>query len=185
MIQILIVALSCLGYKDKNTVTKQFNLIKETITYLAQIKPFLAAISSAEYVKPIEQMSNSTIGHHTRHLLECYQCLLNQWQTGYICYDNRPRNLEVQENPAVALQLLVEIIENLRSIDTDQVIELNTTLNNETNLKSSVNRELLHNYEHTTHHLALIRIGLTLLNSEVQISNKLGTAKSTLIHRNA
>ena len=43
---------------------------------------------------------------------------------------------------------------------------------------------LLHNYEHTTHHLALIRIGLTLLGTKVQIPENLGTAKSTLMHRN-
>lgn len=159
-------------------------MIKETITYLKQIKPYLAAISSAEYTQSIEQMSNSTIGHHTRHFLECYQCLINQWQSGYICYDNRPRNLEIQENPAIALQLLEEIIENLKSIDPTQVIELTTILEHKTILKSSISRELLHNYEHTTHHLALIRIGLTLLNSKVQIPEELGTAKSTLLHRN-
>lgn len=159
-------------------------MIKETITYLEQTKAYLANISVADYTQPIKQMSNATIGHHTRHFLECYQCLVNQSRNGSICYDNRPRNLDIQEYPAVALQLLIEIIEQLKSVDPTQMIELKTTLDNEIGLKSSINRELLHNYEHTTHHLALIRIGLTLLDSKVQIPENLGTAKSTLTHRN-
>lgn len=159
-------------------------MIKETISYLKQAKTYLTNITAAEYTQPIEQMSNSTIGDHTRHILECYQCLIDQWSSGRICYDNRPRNLEIQEQPAVALKLLEEILARLPSIDPTQAIELHTILEPEQALKSSINRELLHNYEHTTHHLALIKIGLILLNSKVQISEELGTAKSTLMHRN-
>jgi len=158
-------------------------LIKETVHYLNQTKSYLENIDPRAYQQPIEQMSNGTIGKHTRHFLECYQCLLNQAATGEICYDNRERNTLLEENPKIALAVLEDIIEKIKQVNLSKEFLLKTSLPIETPITTNFNRELLHNYEHTTHHLALIRIGLTLLNADEGIPEDFGLANATIQHR--
>ena len=159
------------------------NLIKETIHYLNQTKSYLESITTAAYQQPIPEMSNGTIGKHTRHFLECYQCLLAQSTTGKICYDDRERDPLIEEKPEVALTVLEEIIEKIKEVDLSQTLILKTSLPTETPILTSFNRELLHNYEHTTHHLALIRVGLVLLDAADTIPENFGLANATIQHR--
>ncbi len=158
-------------------------MIKETVHYLNQTKSYLENITAAAYQQPIAEMSNGTIGKHTRHFLECYQCLLAQSTTGEICYDNRERNELIEKNPQVALKVLEDIIEKIKKIDLSKKLILKTSLPTETPILTNFNRELLHNYEHTTHHLALIRVGLTLLNAADAIPKDFGLANSTIQHQ--
>lgn len=140
-------------------------------------------MTPAAYQQPIAEMSNGTIGKHTRHFLECYQCLLEQSMTGEICYDNRPRNILIEENPQVALAVLEDIIEKIKAVDVSKKLILKTSLPTETPILTNLNRELLHNYEHTTHHLALIRVGLVLLDMADTIPENFGLANATIQHR--
>lgn len=159
------------------------NLIKETVNYLNQAKNYLENITPAAYQQPIAQMSNGTIGKHTRHFLECYQCLLEQATTGKICYDSRDRNTLIEEDPKAALAVLESIIEKIKKVDLSKKLVLKTSLPTETPILTNLNRELLHNYEHTTHHLALIRVGLTLLDAADTIPENFGLANATIQHR--
>ena len=158
-------------------------MIKETVNYLNQTKEYLENITATAYQQPIVEMSNSTIGKHTRHFLECYQCLLNQYNTGEVCYDKRERNTLIEENPQVALAVLEDIITNIANADLSKQLVLKTSLPTETPILTNFNRELLHNYEHTTHHLALIRVGLNLLGVGENLSENFGLANATIQHR--
>lgn len=158
-------------------------MIKETVNYLNQTKSYLENITPTAYQQPIVEMSNSTIGKHTRHFLECYQCLLGQAVTGEICYDNRERNTLLEENPQVALAVLEDIVDKIRQVDLSQQFILKTSLPTEAPITTNFNRELLHNYEHTTHHLALIRVGLTLLGLGDDIPENFGLANTTIQHQ--
>jgi len=158
-------------------------VIKETVHYLNQTKSYLENIDATAYQQPIAEMSNGTIGKHTRHFLECYQCLLKQAVTGEICYDERVRNPLIEENPKVALALLEDIIDKIKQVDLSKEFVLKTYLPTETPITTNFNRELLHNYEHTTHHLALIRVGLILLGAADGIPEDFGLANATIQHR--
>jgi hypothetical protein len=37
-------------------------------------------LSNAEYAKPYLSLSSATIGEHTRHVIEMFQCLLNNYE---------------------------------------------------------------------------------------------------------
>jgi len=157
-------------------------LKQETIYYLNQTRSYLEEISTGDYIQSIPQLSNSTIGKHTRHFLECYQCLLKQQALGQVCYDHRPRNEALETNPKIALQVLNELIQQIGTLDVAVPLVLKTSLSTNQPISTTVNRELLHNYEHTTHHLALIRVGLTLLDSTIKIPENFGFANSTIEH---
>lgn len=155
---------------------------QETINYLSQTRSYLQAIDALDYTQPILALSNSTIGKHTRHFLECYQCLLKQYPSGKVCYDSRPRNQALETNPLTALGVLNEIIQQVSDLDVSVPLVLETSLSTEKSISTTVNRELLHNYEHTTHHLALIRVGLNILKADISIEKNFGFANSTIEH---
>ena len=155
---------------------------QETINYLNQTRGYLEKINKVDYTQSIPQLSNATIGKHTRHFLECYQCLLQQQPSGQVCYDLRPRNQALESSPKMALHVLNELIQQVAALDVSVPLVLKTSLSTNKSIPTSVNRELLHNYEHTTHHLALIRVGLSLLNSDIKIPETFGFANSTIEH---
>jgi hypothetical protein len=58
------------------------NRLKELVHLLQQL-------SNAEYAKPYLSLSSATIGEHTRHVIEMFQCLLNNYESGVVNYDER------------------------------------------------------------------------------------------------
>jgi len=156
------------------------SLLGDTETYLRQITP-------SHYAKPIPLLSNATIGQHTRHFIEFFQCLLQQSPHQVINYDRRERNKQIEEDPAFALQITREIAEllpaapsrNPLTLEADYYISTQRTVAVETNFE----RELLYNIEHTIHHLAIIKIGLKQVAPHINLPGHFGIAPSTIRHR--
>ena len=44
------------------------------------------------------------LGEHTRHIMEMFQCLENQYDLGILNYDNRERNKIIQTETEFAIQ---------------------------------------------------------------------------------
>jgi hypothetical protein len=44
-------------------------------------------LSQTEYSNSCAELSNATIGEHTRHIIEMFQCLENQYDLGVVNYD--------------------------------------------------------------------------------------------------
>jgi len=158
-----------------------FSSIKESFD---QLNDALDYLTEQQYSSVSENLSNSTIGQHMRHIIELYQCLLNGYEDGVVCYDNRKRDAAIETNKELAKQLLADI---LLAINRD---------NKEMNLESwhggkepsvvilatNYYRELMYNLEHSVHHMALIRVGLKEFSAEY-ISEKFGFASSTIRHQ--
>jgi hypothetical protein len=149
---------------------------------LLQVKELLLQIEDKDYAMRCTELSNASIGEHTRHIIEMFQCLTNEYKSGVVNYDKRERNklLETDTNFAVEqIELLLSIIDKpnkdmlLQQSGVDEVISLNT----------NYYRELVYNLEHCIHHQALIKIGL-LLNFEYTIDENFGVAFSTIEYRN-
>jgi hypothetical protein len=158
-----------------------FSSIKDTFT---QLNVALEQVTDEEYVKPSQNLSNATIGQHTRHIIEMYQCLLNGYEAGVVCYDHRNRDVAIETNKEFAKQLLVDIAS--KNNQPNKQLELIAIYGDPTaeELKVSTNyyRELAYNLEHTIHHMALIKVGLKELN-RVHISENFGVASSTTRYR--
>ena len=69
------------------------------------------------YAAPCEALSNATIGQHTRHIIELYQCLIAGYGAGEINYDDRKRNTLYENDTAAAIVVIKEIQNELTQPD--------------------------------------------------------------------
>ena len=64
-----------------------FSLIANNIEALSEGLALLEQISDGSYLANHEPLFQSTLGQHFRHLIEHYQCLMQQIASGELSYD--------------------------------------------------------------------------------------------------
>lgn len=133
------------------------------------------------YAEPCSALSNATIGQHTRHIIELYQCLLKGYAAGEINYDDRKRNTLYENEIPAAIDAIKEIQLNLEQPDKT-VSVLCLTDESSVCIQSNYYREVLYNLEHCIHHQALIKVALLSI-KDMQIADGFGVAPSTLQYR--
>jgi uncharacterized damage-inducible protein DinB len=156
-------------------------LFIEAKDVLIKLIDTLNYLSYDEYVQPLPMLSDSSIGQHTRHIIELFQQLNKGYEINRIDYDNRKRNLKIQSNISYAVECMAEIISSLEK-ENKQLSISTVNNNNETMIETNYFRELMYNIEHCIHHQAIIKIGLLLLGKE-NLNDNFGIAKSTLLYR--
>ena len=149
---------------------------------LDELIALLKQLSDKEYSNPCANLSNSSIGEHTRHIIELFQCLENQYKSGVINYDNRKRNVLIQTNTDFAIQQIVKIQHNLDKENKNIVLKQKIE-SHEITTESNYYRELLYNFEHCIHHQALIKVAI-LQYPTITIDENFGVARSTIEYRN-
>jgi hypothetical protein len=155
--------------------------LQDSLVYLESIDPGI-------YAMPLDLLFGASIGQHTRHFIEFYQCLLDQAAEGQcINYALRARDLRIEEDPAFAAQRVREVCKRLDTISgnmpcvlmCDEQIDGTSGVTVETNF----DREIIYNIEHTIHHLAIIKIGLHAIAPRIPLPGHFGIAPSTIKHR--
>lgn len=148
---------------------------------LDELSGLLAKLSDKEYACPCDELSNATIGEHTRHIIEMFQCLQNNYDSEVVNYDLRQRNILIQSSTEFAAQKITEIKNRLdrpnKKIQLQQLLD-----GNEINIESNYFRELLYNLEHCIHHQALIKVAL-LKCTQISVDENFGVARSTIEYR--
>ncbi len=149
---------------------------------------YLKALNKPAYSQPLDLLSGASLGQHTRHILEFFQCLVEQAPSGTINYDARNRASSLEQDPTLAALIMKQLLEQLQACDLELSVRLDTNFSTETTdpaetVQSSFGRELVYNIEHTIHHLALIRIGLKALCPELTIPEGFGVAPSSIRFR--
>jgi hypothetical protein len=157
-------------------------LIPSINNSLNELIDLLNQLENNEYSNPCSQLSNATIGEHTRHIIEMFQCLENQYDLGVVNYDKRDRNKLIQTDTDFAIQSIIRVQNNLdkenKKIELQQIID-----GEEIRIESNYFRELLYNLEHCIHHQALIKVAI-LQCENIQIDANFGVARSTIEYRN-
>ncbi|MFV8373503.1 DinB family protein [Flavobacterium sp. LB2P6] len=157
-------------------------LIPSINNSLNELVDLLNQLSQKEYSNSCTELSNATIGEHTRHIIEMFQCLENQYDLGIVNYDKRERNTRIQTDTVFAIENIVLIQQNLdkknKNIELLQIID-----GEEIRIESNYFRELLYNLEHCIHHQALIKVAI-LQCETVIIDANFGVARSTIEYRN-
>lgn len=148
---------------------------------LNELVSLLNQISNDDFKAPCKGLSNSTIGEHTRHIIEMFQCLENQYQSGVVDYDKRNRDYRIQTETDFAVQCIVEIKNQLEK-ENKKIVLQQIVDGEELQIESNYFRELLYNLEHCIHHQALIKVAVLQL-EHLQIDEDFGVARSTIEYR--
>ncbi|HRH48367.1 MAG TPA: hypothetical protein PLP23_06435 [Panacibacter sp.] len=149
-----------------------------------QLNTTLELLTPHQYTKPVNLLSNATIGEHVRHIIELFTCLDKGYETGTVNYDSRARDHQIEANKDFASSLLRKICEELDKPDIPLALEASYEDSSETPITIATNyyREVAYNLEHAVHHMALIRIGVSEV-SEIALPEGFGVASSTLKYR--
>jgi hypothetical protein len=133
------------------------------------------------YPHPVSSLSGASIGQHTRHIIELYQCLLNGYAAGIVNYDNRKRDYLLETERGAAIEALSFISATIEQPDKEITIQYELH-GSPLLIKSNYFREIYYNLEHCIHHQALIKVGLLTLGFH-PVPEQFGVAPSTIQYR--
>jgi hypothetical protein len=157
-----------------------FKIIIEPV--LLQLASAIEEVSENAYKQKSTLLNGSTIGGHTRHVIEIFQCLLQGYEIGIVNYEHRKRDMLIETNKDFAVALLQEISSKIAL--TNKSLRLEGFYSNEADcencsIQTNFFRELVYNLEHCIHHMALIRVGIQEFSAIVLPAN-FGVAPSTI-----
>jgi hypothetical protein len=156
-----------------------FTSVKQT---LFELQHLLHQISEQDYAKPIEYLSNASIGEHTRHIIELFQCAIQAYEVGELNYDNRNRNLLIQTNPSYAIEKIDDICKTIEKENKNLILE-SVFFEEVSRIDTNYFREVIYNLEHCIHHQALIKVAVYQFDYLV-VNDNFGVAPSTIVFRN-
>lgn len=170
-----------------NIAQHSHSLLDSNIQVMAQLTDMLQMIDAPLYAHQINS-KNSTIGAHTRHIIEFYQefmPVLADASLTDLCYDNRKRELALEHSKDSATEALEAISTSLvetnfanRSITLACIAQPDAPLSKmETNLE----RELMFLLDHSIHHMAIIK--MLAENSDISFDESFGVAGATLVYQ--
>lgn len=158
---------------------QQSGIISSVLNELVDV---ITQMSNEEYAKYSVNLSGSTIGQHTRHIIELFQCLNDGYNGGTVNYENRKRDMRIETDRNIAILCIEDILGNIYKEDKQLTLEAEFGSKTMISVSSCYNRELIYNLEHTIHHMALMRVGINELTSII-VSEKFGVAPSTIEYR--
>lgn len=155
---------------------------------LEEIKALLSQLSNKKYTHHARLLSGATIGEHVRHIIEFYQSVLNGLDSKIINYDKRKRNVLIESDREIAIQIIDFICSKLVVDIEDESLVLVGNFSSlgaeKSQIRTSLFRELAYCLEHSIHHQALIKVGLLELNSLSYIDHTFGWATATIRYKN-
>lgn len=147
---------------------------------LAQLAEIVEELGNEKYAELLPVLSLNSIGKHIRHIIEFYQCLVNALNTGCVDYDARERNILLETDSEYTLNTIKELITTITKSENKK-LQIQVSYDEETTqINTSFFRELVYNIEHTTHHLAIIKIAIETNFPEITLPENFGLAYSTI-----
>jgi 3-dehydroquinate dehydratase len=143
----------------------------------------LSLCTEEQYCLPLPLLSGSSIGEHTRHIIEFFQCLQTGLETQRVDYGARKRERTLECNKTFALNAIMDISNSLPSHEQNLWLHDYSENGMEVKINTGYYRELLYAIEHAIHHMAIIKIGLKSLN--ITVENEFGVAPSTIAYKTA
>jgi hypothetical protein len=171
---------------ESDTVQTHNSLIEENIEVLKQGLRLLNCLDDSVYPCVRHPFSNYGIGSHFRHCLDFYRSFLNGVASGRIDYDDRDRDVRIEQDRLAAISKFEVTIIRLKELSwLDGKMPVMVRLEDAGEQQepsswscSSVMRELQSLVSHTVHHYALI--ALTLQLNGFYPAEDFGVAPSTL-----
>lgn len=157
------------------------------IELLDELLLVLKKMNQEEYCKKRSLFNGTSIGQHIRHIYEFTECLLNHKEPEILSYDDRKRDLELEISLHTALEKITVLKENLSFQTSDYPVLVKHFLGNmgDAIVSSSFKRELLFVFDHTIHHIAIIRIGIESELPHIKLPEWFGFTPSTIRYHNS
>ncbi len=151
---------------------------------LLQLQDVLENLSDRQYATPVDLLSGATVGQHVRHIIEFFQELITGYENATVNYDRRNRNLVLETDRREVIDLLSAMTLAVDLPDKDLLLVAHLSLEDAEPVVIRTNyfRELLYNLEHTVHHMALLRIGISQVTA-ITLPAHFGVAASTIKFR--
>lgn len=162
-------------------------VVKAAMELLTQGESLLTSVDATSYACRVPMVFNASIGGHYRHGLDHFSCLLHRNIEGMIDYDQRERDVRVEQDPVHALAATRQLLARLRDIDPsalEQPVMARCEVSYESGdapvTASTVGRELVYAIAHGIHHYAMISVIARLQN--IGLPEDFGVAPSTVAH---
>ncbi len=172
------------------TVHALIPLVADNIIALERALTIINRLPETAFTDQSEPTFSASVGEHFRHIIEHYRLFLNNWRDGLVDYNRRPRNAQLETDPASARAGIQDLCRQLRklpdNLDLNQSIAVRCYAACETSgqpMSSCLGRELVFLHSHSTHHFALIAI--ILKQHGIAAHEDFGFAPSTRTHRDA
>ncbi len=149
------------------------SLQNDITSHLDELIQLVAKLKDEQYIH-VPTGHTASIGRHLRHTVEIFLRLVDYYDDGQINYEDRARNLALEEDRALAIYQLNYLKAHFNK--PDKPLEL---LNNQLVIKTSYHRELLYQLEHIIHHNAIIRPAVEAFLKDA-IHENFGYAPSTI-----
>jgi hypothetical protein len=151
---------------------------------LLQLAHTLQQLTDEQYTQKSSLLNGSTVGGHTRHVIELFQCLINGYETGVVNYELRKRDLELENNKNFASIILQNIAQEILLENKTMQLEgfFSEAENESSVIETNFNRELIYNLEHCIHHKALMRVAINEV-SDITLPENFGVASATIQYK--
>ena len=159
------------------------NLTTACTNILSQLTDVIHQIAEADFAKPSESLSRSTIGQHLRHTLEFFICFQQGYELGLINYDKRAHDKLIETDKYVALAAIDRVTSFVNKLQERTLrLEVGYDIRQENfvTVETNATRELVYNIEHAVHHMAIMKIGIREVASYVKLPADFGIAASTI-----
>ncbi len=157
---------------------------------LDQCRDLVGAIDDELYAKPCPVMMGSTIGKHLRHTVDHFAALLAcRDEATPIDYDHRERDVPMETDRKAALEAIDGVRKGLASLDPSgdsRSVTIRVMLTGdgaETDLRSTLAREIAFATHHAIHHNAMIQAIAD--HAGVKTPAGFGMAPSTVNHESS
>lgn len=174
-----VLSLNSFGQSNRILVDVSFDL-------LGELSLGLKKMSEQEYCRSAEG-KQSSVGKHVRHLLEFYREYFRSTadaSAGALCYDNRQRDIELENSLQAGLNEIAIIQRKLKSVPNEITdIALAAIVHPDQPaqfIASTSQRELLYLFDHTIHHMAIIK--MLAEKQGARLPENFGLAPSTIAH---
>lgn len=171
------------GQDANASETRCHPLVGHTQVQLEDLRALVHQLAPADYTAPLPILHKASLGQHIRHILEFYITLLDA-REGTVDYDARPRDKSLEGDRHAALARIDALHQALEGYTTDRPLTLfaNHSLAEglTERMETSFFRELAYGFDHGTHHMALLRIGVEQCFPHVVLNTDFGVAPSTL-----
>jgi hypothetical protein len=151
------------------------------ISVLNQLGSLIEQLDTVSYSMPLAIINGATLGKHVRHILDFYTNILKMTDNT-VYYDHRERDVKLETLTPNALNYITHIQSQLTTIKENEnvYVVISVNANYSPKVASTMERELIYALEHTTHHLAIIKIAVTHSFKHISIPDNFGVAASTI-----